>query len=342
MTEVATNVNTTELSKSNLNSNDLLQRLKDFYALVQSSNRLATLLENTEKHRDSVRPHIYQRVRDDYLHKKNKLDKRIREENKLLTEEYKRLYEEREALKDTWNKYSEKIEEIEFRKLVGEYTEEEIREELASLRKYIADNTSRLKSLDELLEHYKRAGIGKDLNKDMMEETPEEKTRDNRTNTMKSMTMDANNDDPQRDKIPDQFVPVDGDPGEGDIPVVNCPMVPPQVDDHSSKKNGNSYVGGYLKALEGSRKGERFPLICSNITLGSSPGTDIRLADPDVAKLHARIIYRDRKYFIENLDSLGRTYVNGIKACNNELKDGDMIRLGGIKLSVEFASTSAT
>ncbi len=80
-------------------------------------------------------------------------------------------------------------------------------------------------------------------------------------------------------------------------------------------------------------------MISSNITLGSSPGIDIRLSDAGIANFHARILYKERKHFLENLDGMGRSYVNGVQATAVvELKDGDVVRLGDIKMQVEYAS----
>jgi pSer/pThr/pTyr-binding forkhead associated (FHA) protein len=84
-------------------------------------------------------------------------------------------------------------------------------------------------------------------------------------------------------------------------------------------------------------------MISSNITLGSSPGIDIRMLDPGIANFHARVLYKERKHFLENLDSMGRCYVNGVQATKVvELKDGDVIRLGEIKMQVEYASAQTT
>ena len=74
--------------------------------------------------------------------------------------------------------------------------------------------------------------------------------------------------------------------------------------------------------------------------MGSSPGIDIRLSDAGIANFHARILYKERKHFLENLDGMGRSYVNGVQASAVvELKDGDVVRLGDIKMQVEYAST---
>ena len=44
---------------------------------------------------------------------------------------------------------------------------------------------------------------------------------------------------------------------------------------------------------------------------------------------------------IENLDPMGRSFVNGIQADLVELKDGDVLRLGEIKFQVDYAPVEA-
>jgi predicted component of type VI protein secretion system len=70
--------------------------------------------------------------------------------------------------------------------------------------------------------------------------------------------------------------------------------------------------------------------------LGSSPNTDVMLTDQGISESHARIFFKDRKYCLENLDVLGRSYVNGIQSKVAELNHNDVIRLGNLNLRVDF------
>ena len=96
-------------------------------------------------------------------------------------------------------------------------------------------------------------------------------------------------------------------------------------------------VFGYLVALDGSRKGERFPLVSSEIKVGSSPEIDIRLADAGIARLHARIVYKDQRHYIETIEESGSCHVNGVQTDRAELKDGDVLSLGKVKMQIEYA-----
>lgn len=73
----------------------------------------------------------------------------------------------------------------------------------------------------------------------------------------------------------------------------------------------------------------------NKILLGRSPDSDIKINDKFVSSEHAVISYRNGQYWIEDLNSLNGTYLNGTKL--NEpavLADGDRLRVGGV--SFEF------
>jgi len=45
--------------------------------------------------------------------------------------------------------------------------------------------------------------------------------------------------------------------------------------------------------------------------VGRDPGCDIVIPDPYVSRRHARILYKDNKWYIEDLGSRNGTYVDG-------------------------------
>jgi pSer/pThr/pTyr-binding forkhead associated (FHA) protein len=48
--------------------------------------------------------------------------------------------------------------------------------------------------------------------------------------------------------------------------------------------------------------------------------------------MHARIIYRNEEYQIEDLGSTNGVYVNGIKVEKCILREQDVIEIGGVKI----------
>ena len=62
--------------------------------------------------------------------------------------------------------------------------------------------------------------------------------------------------------------------------------------------------------------------------MGKSADADIQLNDPFASKMHAVIHFEEGKFFISDLGSSNHTWLNEKKIMNEELKDGDKIRVG--------------
>lgn len=65
--------------------------------------------------------------------------------------------------------------------------------------------------------------------------------------------------------------------------------------------------------------------------IGRDPSCDIVVVDPYVSRAHAKIFYREGKWYLEDLGSKNGTYINGEDVRNRgavELKEGVEIVLG--------------
>lgn len=86
---------------------------------------------------------------------------------------------------------------------------------------------------------------------------------------------------------------------------------------------------------QGLPPGTKIPLAFTTV-LGRSDHSDVKILDDFISSKHAQIIYRDNQYWLEDLDSLNGTYLNGVKVTETTaIADGDSIRVGGV--SFEFA-----
>ena len=71
-------------------------------------------------------------------------------------------------------------------------------------------------------------------------------------------------------------------------------------------------------------------------TVGRAPRADFIVDASLVSRLHCRLTVRqDGVLEIEDLDSTNGTYVNGKKIGRTQLKDGDELGVGRVKLKVE-------
>lgn len=70
------------------------------------------------------------------------------------------------------------------------------------------------------------------------------------------------------------------------------------------------------------------PLQRGTTRLGRRPDSDIRMDDPTVSGAHAQIVWIYDPPYIQDLGSTNGTFVNGVRVGRQELRDGDVIRLG--------------
>lgn len=79
-------------------------------------------------------------------------------------------------------------------------------------------------------------------------------------------------------------------------------------------------------------KKERIFIGENEIIIGRIPDCDIQLLAKNVSRTHARIIYKNEEYQVEDLGSTNGVYVNGIKVEGCVLRQNDIIEIGGVKI----------
>jgi hypothetical protein len=89
-------------------------------------------------------------------------------------------------------------------------------------------------------------------------------------------------------------------------------------------------VPAQLEILTGPNKGEKYILKKRN-AIGRDAG-DLALGDPTVSSEHAQIIFKNRKYVLTNKSLTNPTKVNKSAVETRDLKDGDEIVMGAVKL----------
>ena len=95
-----------------------------------------------------------------------------------------------------------------------------------------------------------------------------------------------------------------------------------------------------LIVIAGPDKGKSFPLTPGEaILIGRSQATQTRLADPHVSKVHCELEVGEHGATLSDSNSTGGTFVNGKRVSQQELKSGDVIRVGETQL--RFVSGAA-
>jgi hypothetical protein len=344
MTQAASNAALSELHRPAETTEESLQSLKEFSRLLEESDRFARLIEKAEKYSDMVPPYILQEVQAGYRKQKATVDERIEGRRESFRKAYEDQLSEKEVLESICQKLRDRLKELRFRRIVGEYEEDDIQGEIRELKKQLSGSMERLDQLEEVLDQYVIIGF------DGIQETAVPKAIEASPPARHAFVQEAEEADEAPEPEPEDDTPLpmleedEGSPlswekeakGTANPYAPDPAYVPSGLGAAKPASVSSSYPQGYLTILDGSRKGDRVPLIPADIMLGSSPNTDVMLTDQGISESHARVFFKDRKYFLENLDVLGRSYVNGIQSKVSELNHNDVIRLGNLNLRVDF------
>ena len=64
------------------------------------------------------------------------------------------------------------------------------------------------------------------------------------------------------------------------------------------------------------------------LVVGRAPACDIVLRDIEISRRHARLVFRDGTWLIQDLRSTNGTTVNGVRVGRSALRSGDLVGLG--------------
>jgi hypothetical protein len=95
-------------------------------------------------------------------------------------------------------------------------------------------------------------------------------------------------------------------------------------------------LSGWLAVIEGILKGEAFHLYEGRNIVGSSPPCDIHIPDEGVQGQHLSIRISPNRWVLTDFDTESGTFLNGKQIYQNELKDGDKIRIGKAILQIKI------
>jgi pSer/pThr/pTyr-binding forkhead associated (FHA) protein len=87
-----------------------------------------------------------------------------------------------------------------------------------------------------------------------------------------------------------------------------------------------------LMIISGTGAGESMP-VHGSATIGRDEGNDLRVLDPEASRTHAKVTVQDGNAWIDDLDSLNGTYVNGERVDRATLRNGSEVRIGKFRLN---------
>jgi pSer/pThr/pTyr-binding forkhead associated (FHA) protein len=107
------------------------------------------------------------------------------------------------------------------------------------------------------------------------------------------------------------------------------------------KKRGPASVwAGELIVQNGRQSGARRPLQVPLTIVGKDPTCDIRLNSEGIDSLHCLLVHGPSGLIIRDLDSASGTFVNGERVNSVNLKEGDLLTIGGFQFRLNLPPRS--
>ena len=102
-------------------------------------------------------------------------------------------------------------------------------------------------------------------------------------------------------------------------------------------------VAAYRRLITPQRGATAAPLVLAlnwihgedDLVIGRGPDCAVVLADHSVSREHARLVYRDGAWVIQDLDSKNGTFVNSKRVGRTHLTPGDRLQLGDQLLDID-------
>jgi len=119
---------------------------------------------------------------------------------------------------------------------------------------------------------------------------------------------------------------------EGDETIPIDDTVPIQQEEEKTVIVGRKKSLAWICIIDGENKGKVFDLKDDEPTsIGRNTSNDIVINDESVTEVHCKIFKNNNSYFIRDIASLNGTFLNNKRIENEELHDGDFIKIGETK-----------
>lgn len=92
-----------------------------------------------------------------------------------------------------------------------------------------------------------------------------------------------------------------------------------------------------LTVTKGLDKGKSIKVSDTPFTIGRGEDADLSLSDDSISRIHSTIIYENGKLYITDMESKNGTYLNGKRIMKEEMKNGDILRIGDTTIKVEIS-----
>lgn len=327
-----------ELSEIDLSPIGELVRIRKEETILEE--RLAKMEAKNEK----VSPVVYARVKGDYEARRSALAKESQPLKEKAHREYQRLKLLRAEVERAVEAVSLEKEELEFRKDLGEFADDEFKKRLSDCEKRLADERQELEGVLQMRNTFAGAFRSEEeLESGAPAPAPAPPPAASHPPAAEeALTPDATviagarppAAPPAPPVVATSDATVIGHPGAtviGNAGVIGKAGATgaPAVASHSATI---VLPRARLSLLEGETPVKEFVLKPGASVIGRLAQSDIQLPSSDVSRRHAQITFGPEGCFVSDLGSENGVAVNGKRIERHKLQDGDVIALGKQRL----------
>lgn len=291
-------------------------------------------LEKIESNRSQVSPAVYERVKGDYQSRLEEITNKLMDKKQDIDSELESLYATRTKVSEQLELERQNLEEVKFRNMLGEYTQEEYQEKgkekqerigkLETAMLAVNTNISRYESIfheeAELLgveaatpEMEGDYGVEEAAEEEVVEMPSEEAVRTDEEGYIINEV-----------EGPDYFAP---SAETGEHRVVEESVTARAIEGAPPEAPEKELPRARVVIISGDEAGAAYPLK-DTVTLGRADSNTICLKDAKVSRQHAQIQQHGNQFIVVDLSSSNGTFVNGEKIEEHVLQNNDEIQIG--------------
>lgn len=298
-------------------------------------------LAKMEAKNENVSPVVYARVKSDYEARKSELARGSQPLKEKALREYQRLKVLRVEVELAVQQVSLEKEELEFRKGLGEFPDDEFTKRLADCEKRLAEEHRQLEDVLQMRSTFAAAFRSEEeLEAGTLQSGPPPPAPPAPHAPHAPVPPPPAPHAPPAahpagdDLTPDGTVITAARPTSPGAKILSSPGVPADGTPVATPSHSATIVlpRARLSLLESDEPVREFLLKPGASVIGRLAQSDIQLPSPDVSRRHAQVTVGPDGCFVSDLGSENGVAVNGHRVERHRLEDGDVIVLGKQRL----------
>ncbi len=284
-------------------------------------------LNKIEEHRSQVSKAVYERVHADYEGRLKVATDAVMKKKGEVDTELAALYETRNKIAEDLKVHQHSLEEIKFRRTLGEFSDEEYQSQAREEQERISKFETILSSVNSNIHRYEALFKEEGLFAEDEAHAPHEAVEEGE---LSGLTPAPHEMEPATDESGYLIE----ETGPNYFGATASEQTNPTFEEKSTTAKGASGSAktraprqARIVIINGDNAGATFPLK-GMVSLGRAESSTIAIRDAKVSRQHAQVQQQGKEYVIVDLNSSNGTFVNNERIEEHVLAEGDEIRIG--------------